>query len=134
MASLDPIARRQFLQEMIEISADHSRTVLFSTHIISDLERVADVIWILREGVIGWAGPLDSLKESVVRLSITSRRSLPAALPLTRALSQRVSGQRASAVVTHWCEDELLRLRQELDADIEVEPLSLEDIFVEFHT
>jgi ABC-2 type transport system ATP-binding protein len=133
MSSLDPLSRRQFLQQMIEITADRTRTVLFSTHIISDLERVADVIWIVRNGVIAWAGPLDSLKESVVRLSITSRRPLPAALPLLTAISQQVAGQRASAVVTHWNEQEHLRLAQQLDADIAVESLSLEDIFVEFH-
>ncbi len=37
------------------------RTVLFSTHIVSDLERVADRIWIVRDGTVVWAGPLDEL-------------------------------------------------------------------------
>jgi ABC-2 type transport system ATP-binding protein len=133
MASLDPISRRQFLQEIISIASAQTRTVLFSTHIISDLERIADQIWILRRGAIAWAGPLDTLKESVVRLTIASRRTLPTTLALPTALSQQVAGQRASAVVTHWSEAELARLRQDLDADIEVEPLGLEDIFVEFH-
>jgi ABC-2 type transport system ATP-binding protein len=133
MASLDPVSRRQFLQELIAIAAAQSRTVLFSTHIISDLERIADQIWIVRRGTIAWAGALDALKESVVRLTITSRRALPAALVLPTALSQQVAGTRATAVVMHWSEAELSRLRQDLDADIEVEPLGLEDIFVEFH-
>jgi ABC-2 type transport system ATP-binding protein len=134
VASLDPISRRRLLQELIEIAADRTRTVLFSTHIVSDLERVADVIWIVRNGVIAWAGPLDSLKESVVRLSITSRQPLPAALPLTTALSQQVTDRRASAIVTHWNEPEHLRLQTQLDAEVQVESLSLEDIFVAFHS
>jgi ABC-2 type transport system ATP-binding protein len=133
MASLDPVSRRQFLQEIIAIASARARTVLFSTHIISDLERIADQIWIVRRGVIAWAGPLDALKESVVRLNIASRGPLPATLPLPTALSQQVAGQRANAVVTHWSDSEHVRLRQELDADIEAEPLGLEDIFVEFH-
>ncbi len=133
MASLDPVSRRQFLQELISIAAAQSRTVLFSTHIISDLERIADQIWIVRRGAIAWAGPLDALKESVVRLTITSRRALPTTLALPSALSQQVAGTRATAVVMNWSEAQLARLRQELDADIEVEPLGLEDIFVEFH-
>jgi ABC-2 type transport system ATP-binding protein len=133
VSSLDPISRRRFLQEMLEITADRARTVLFSTHIISDLERVADQIWILRKGALAWAGPLDALKESVVRLSIHSRRALPPTLPLPNGLSQRVSEQRASAVVTHWSEPEHRLLQEQLDADIAVEPLSLEDIFIEFH-
>jgi ABC-2 type transport system ATP-binding protein len=133
VASLDPISRRRFLQEMIEITADRSRTVLFSTHIVSDLERIADQIWILRAGVIAWAGPLDTLKESVVRLSIHARQVLPAVLPLPHAISQRVDARRASAVVAQWSEPQHLQLEAALDADIEVESLGLEDIFVEFH-
>jgi ABC-2 type transport system ATP-binding protein len=133
MASLDPISRRQFLQEIIAIASAPSRTVLFSTHIISDLERIADQIWIVRRGTIAWAGPLDALKESVVRLTVTSRRDLPATLPLATAISQQVAGRRASAVVTQWNEAQLPQLRADLDAQVVVEPLSLEDIFVEFH-
>jgi ABC-2 type transport system ATP-binding protein len=134
VASLDPISRRRFLQEILEITADRTRTVLFSTHIVSDLERVADQIWILRDGAIAWAGPLDALQESVVRLSINARRPLPPVLSLDNALSQRVSDRRATAVVTHWTAQQRAPLQQQLDADIEVEPLGLEDIFVELHT
>jgi ABC-2 type transport system ATP-binding protein len=134
VASLDPISRRRFLQEMLEITADRTRTVLFSTHIVSDLERVADQIWILRDGAIAWAGPLDALQESVVRLSIHARKPLPAVLSLDNSLSQRVSDRRATAVVTHWTAHHLAQLQHALDADVEVEPLGLEDIFVELHT
>jgi len=133
VASLDPISRLRFLQEVLEITADHTRTVLFSTHIVSDLERVADQIWIIRKGSIAWAGPLDSLKESVVRLRISARQVLPPQLPLPDALSQQVADRRATAVVTQWTEQQHLQLQSDLDADIEVERLSLEDIFVEFH-
>jgi ABC-2 type transport system ATP-binding protein len=133
VASLDPISRRQFLKEMIEIATEKSRTLLFSTHIVSDLERIADQIWILRDGAIAWAGALDTLKESVVRVNIESRKLLPMMLPLTGVISQRIAGTRASAVVSQWSEAECLRVTEELDADIKVESLSLEDIFVEFH-
>ena len=145
VAALDPISRRQFLQELLDIAAKPGRTVLFSTHIVSDLERVADQIWIIRGGTIVWAGPLDYLKESVVRLHITARRPLPAtlattlsatlsaALPRLELLSLRVAGPRATGVITHWGEAALASLREALEADIEVEALGLEDIFVEFH-
>ncbi len=134
VASLDPISRRQFLQEMIEIAAAQSRTMLFSTHIVSDLERIADQIWIMRDGAIAWAGALDTLKESVVRVTISSDKPLPAALPLPGVISQRVSGSRASAVIGQWSEDRADTLTQALDANIAVESMSLEDIFVEFHS
>jgi ABC-2 type transport system ATP-binding protein len=134
VSSLDPIARRRFLQEMIAITADRSRTVLFSTHIVSDLERIADQIWILRGGAVAWAGPLDALQESVVRLRISARQPLPAQLPLSACLSQQVAGSRASAVVSNWNAQLHEQVQEQLAAQIDVEPLGLEDIFVEFHS
>ncbi|HEV2702452.1 MAG TPA: ABC transporter ATP-binding protein [Steroidobacteraceae bacterium] len=134
VASLDPIARRRFLQEMIALTQERTRTVLFSTHIVSDLERIADQIWILRGGTIAWAGPLDVLQESVVRLNITARQPLPRELPLSGCLSQQVAGVRASAVVSNWNAQLQGQLQEQFAAEIQVEPLGLEDIFVEFHT
>jgi len=133
VAALDPVSRRQFLQQLLEIASDSRRTVLFSTHIVSDLERVADQIWIVRAGQLAWAGALDDLKESVVRLHISARQPLPLALPLAGVLSLRTADQRATAVVSHWDADVLPQLCKALNADIDVEPLGLEDLFVEFH-
>jgi ABC-2 type transport system ATP-binding protein len=62
-ASLDPLARRQFLQMIIDLAAPGERTVLFSTHITSDLEHVADRVAILKAGRIAWQGLLEDLKE-----------------------------------------------------------------------
>lgn len=62
-ASLDPLARRQFLQMIIDLAAPGERTVLFSTHITSDLEHVADRVAILKSGRIAWDGLLEDLKE-----------------------------------------------------------------------
>ncbi len=73
VASLDPIARRRFLQQVLEIASDNTRAVIFSTHIVSDLERVANRIWILKDGWLVWDGETDALKESVVRLHIRAR-------------------------------------------------------------
>ncbi|MGH8219549.1 MAG: ABC transporter ATP-binding protein [Steroidobacteraceae bacterium] len=142
VAALDPISRRQFLKELLDIAANPGRTVLFSTHIVSDLERVADQIWIIRQGTILWAGPLDRLKESVVRLHIKGRLPLPATLPRLlsatpqqlQVLSLRAAGPRATAVVSQWDEAAQSPLREALDVDIEVESLALEDIFIEFHS
>jgi ABC-2 type transport system ATP-binding protein len=80
-----------------EIAAQETRTVLFSTHITSDLERVANEIWILREGTLAWHSELDCLKESVVRLNIRARGRLPAPLDIAGALSCRSDGVRATA-------------------------------------
>ena len=73
VASLDPIARRQFLHELFAIAESHARAVLFSSHIVSDLERAANKVWIVKDGRLHWQGEIDALKESVVRLQIRAR-------------------------------------------------------------
>jgi len=50
VASLDPVARRWFLETVLETVADGVGTVLFSTHITSDLERIASHVALLRDG------------------------------------------------------------------------------------
>ncbi|MGA2230721.1 MAG: ABC transporter ATP-binding protein [Tepidisphaeraceae bacterium] len=62
-ASLDPLARRSFLQLLVELAEPGKRTVLFSTHITADLERVADRVAILKDGRIIHFGGLEELKE-----------------------------------------------------------------------
>ena len=47
VASLDHVARRRFLQALVNLTDGHDRAIVFSTHIVSDLERVANRLWIL---------------------------------------------------------------------------------------
>ena len=133
LASLDPIARRRFLGQLLEITADQTRAVIFSSHIISDLERVANEVWILREGRMAWQGELDALKESVVRLHVRARDNLPARLGIANTLHEKVDGNTASISVSGWSPDSAAPLASRLGVEIEVEPLDLEDIFLEMN-
>jgi len=68
VASLDPAARRDFLGELVDQVMDRSTTIVFSTHILTDLERVAVDVAFLSGGKIALHAPLDELLESSVRL------------------------------------------------------------------
>ena len=133
LSSLDPIARRSFLRQLLEITADQKRGVIFSSHVISDLERVANQVWILRDGRMMWSGEMDTLKESVVRLHLRSQQPLPARIGMAHTIHERVEGNMATITVSRWNADESASLATLLHAQIEVEPLDLEDIFVELH-
>ncbi len=135
VASLDPVARRRFLQQVLEIAADNTRAIIFSTHIVSDLERVANRIWILKDGRLIWDGDTDKLKESVVRLHILGRGALPDDLKIPRCLSLRRSddGRSATAAVRDLSATETDALAARLDATIQREGLGLEDVFLEIH-
>lgn len=132
-ASLDPTARRRFLQTVLRLAADGDRTILFSTHITSDLERVADRILILQGGRIVFAGELDVLKDRVKRLHITADRELPDSLHLPGTLSETIDGREAVVTLGEFTPEVLDALRRDHHAEITVEDLNLEDIFLEFH-
>ena len=63
-SGLDPLMRRELLNLLLEVVQDEGRAVLFSTHITSDLERVADHVAILKAGRLVLAGATDELLES----------------------------------------------------------------------
>lgn len=133
VASLDPIARRNFVRRIVDVSDDPQRVVLFSSHIVTDLERAANKVWILKDGDLAWQGGVDELKESVVRLHVRGKRALPSDLGLPHTLACRVDGHRAIVSVTAWNPAERVPLAAKLDAEVEVEALGLEDIFLEMH-
>lgn len=133
VASLDPVARRDFLRTILDIAQTENRTVLFSTHITTDLERVADRVAILRDGQIVFHDELDVLKDNVKRLRITAEHDLPASFAVKGALRTEIEGRNALVAVADAGNGLLSELRSTWHAQIEVEDLSLEEIFLEMH-
>jgi ABC-2 type transport system ATP-binding protein len=63
-AGLDPVFRRELLQRLSALLQDEGKSVLFSTHITTDLERVADFVTFIRDGEIAFSLPKDQLLEA----------------------------------------------------------------------
>jgi ABC-2 type transport system ATP-binding protein len=133
VASLDPSARREFLRTILEMLESRERTILFSTHITSDLERVANRVAILGDGQIRFHGELDELKDRVKRLRIMSRHDLPASFAVPGSLRCEVAGANATVSVANFDERLAADMRQTWDADVAIQDLNLEEIFVEMH-
>ena len=70
-SGLDPIVRRDILGAVIRTIAGEGRTVLFSSHLLEEVEQVADHVTMIREGKIVLSAPLDSLKQSHGGASLT---------------------------------------------------------------
>ena len=77
VASLDPLARREFLQDLMEAVAEHELSVVLSSHLVSDLERVCDYLIVLVDSRVQVAGDVDTLLATHHRL--TGPRRDPAA-------------------------------------------------------
>lgn len=69
-SGLDPVVRREFLESMVERAAD-GKSVLLSSHQISEVERVADQVAILHQGQIALVSSLDDLKTATQELTVT---------------------------------------------------------------
>src|SRR5205807_4083879 len=63
-SGLDPIVRRDILGAVIRTIADEGRTVLFSSHLLEEVEQVADHVTMISEGTIVLSAPLNEIKES----------------------------------------------------------------------
>jgi ABC-2 type transport system ATP-binding protein len=133
VASLDPTARREFLRTLLEIIDDPRRTILFSTHITSDLERVASRVAILKDGRIVFHGELDELKDRVKRLRIAAPRELPPSFAVPGALRCEVAGSVATVSVGDFDQRLVDDMRESWQAEVSVHDLNLEEIFVEMH-
>lgn len=133
VASLDPVARRQFLQQLVDIAADENRAIIFSSHIVSDMERVANQVWMLQSGELSYQGGLDELKESIARVTISAAENLPKNLGLNDVVKQRVQDKQAWVTLKNWVPEQQEQIAQQFNADVHVEYLSLEDIFLELN-
>ena len=133
VASLDSIARRHFLEQIVEVAADGNRAVILSSHIVSDIERLASRVWILKDRHLHWHGDFDALKESIVRLHLRTRAPLAANVEIPNALRIQRGETGATAIVRDWSSASAAGIAESIGAEIEVESLTLDDIFLELH-
>jgi len=87
VAALDPLARREFLQGLMEYVAEHGTTVILSSHLVSDLERVCDHLISLVASRVQIAGDVDDLLSTHFRLTTARREagSLPEGMTVLQA-------------------------------------------------
>ena len=129
-SALDPIARSQFLDLLLGIIQDENRTIIISSHILSDVEKVIDHTLIMRKGSVLRDCSFDSLREEFVRFTLTCLDGpLPTELPFENAISCEKSEGRAVMTVQNYSQEMLEAKAKALNCEIEIRPLSLEEIY-----
>ena len=128
---LDTVARRQFLELAIDLLQRDGRTILFSSHILSDVERIADRIGILVAGKLAVDCPLDDLKKRVKKLRLIFPEQPPANLHLTEIVNQQSQGRELVITVANLNEQKQTIIETFKPSSCTEIPMSLEDIFIE---
>jgi ABC-2 type transport system ATP-binding protein len=130
-SGLDAVVRRDFLESIVGVIHEEGRTVFFSSHIIHEVERVADWIGIVHEGTLKTVQPLDELKARVKRIRLVFPEGCPDSLNVDGLLSLRRNGREALLTVEGFCQATESALAAYSPQSVEVIDLPLEDIFVE---
>jgi ABC-2 type transport system ATP-binding protein len=123
VSSLDPLARREFLQGLMAHVADHGAGVILSSHLVSDLERVCDYLIVLIDSRVRVAGEVDELLARHHRVT-GARRDL-AALPADADVIEESHTDRQSTLI--------VRTTTPIDGVLfAVEQLTLEDLVLAY--
>jgi ABC-2 type transport system ATP-binding protein len=129
-SGLDPIVRRDILAAIIRTIAEEGRTVLFSSHLLDEVERVADWVAIIDRGRILLTAPMDEIKDTHRR--VTLRFGGPVETPPSLVGSLSYAG--AGAEWSYICSGESQQLRHAAEAIgatvVDDAALSLDEIFV----
>jgi len=129
-AALDPLARAQFLDLLLQIIQTENRTIIISSHILSDVEKVIDHAVIMKEGHILLDCSFDELRERFCQVRISALgKELPAELPFENIIHCKRSDGQAVLTVQDCPPEKLQEQAKSLDCWIEIETLPLEDIY-----
>ena len=131
-ANLDTVLRREFLESVLEMLVDRGMTVLISSHILTDVERIADHVGILAGGRIQLAAPLDALKESVKRLRLVFPGDAPDTVEVPGAVNVRRRERELLVTVQDFTPRLLDDIHRRYGVRAEVQGLDLEELFIEF--
>src|SRR5580693_3959676 len=123
VASLDPLARREFLQHLMESVAEDGLSVVLSSHLVSDVERVCDYLIVLVSSRVQVAGEMEDLLASHHRLT-GPRRDLET-LPANQEVIEANHTDRQSTLIVRTDQ-------QILDPRWTVEQISLEDLVLAY--
>ncbi|NBE79865.1 ABC transporter ATP-binding protein [Micromonospora rubida] len=123
VASLDPIARREFLRGLMAHAAEHGSSVILSSHLVSDLERVCDYLIVLTASRVRVAGDIEELMGSHYRL--TGARRNAADLPAGAEMIEHSFTERQSTFIVR----SVVPIE---DTSLTVEQLTLEDVVLAY--
>jgi ABC-2 type transport system ATP-binding protein len=125
VASLDPLARREFLQSLMAYIAEHGASVILSSHLVSDLERVCDYLIVLVDSRVRVAGEVDDLLSTHHRV-IGARRAPGDLPPGVEVIEESHTDRQSTLIVRSAAPID--------DPSLAVEQITMEDLVLAYMT
>jgi ABC-2 type transport system ATP-binding protein len=123
IASLDPLARREFLQVLMESTAESEVSVVMSSHLVADLERISEYLVVLVDSRVQLAGEIDQLLAS--HQLLTGARRDPATMPPNQHVITASHTDRQSTILVR-CDEPIA------DPSWSVDQIDLEDLVLAY--
>jgi ABC-2 type transport system ATP-binding protein len=129
-SALDPVARGRFLDLLLQMIQNENRTIIISSHILSDVEKVIDHVVIMQAGRILRNCSFDELKEEFCRVRIsTLSGDLPAKLPFENVIQHQRSNGQAVITVRNATPEQIEQTAEDMNCQVEIQTLPLEEIY-----
>lgn len=130
---VDPVVRRHFLESMIRLIAETGRTVLFSSHVLSDVERVADRIGIIQSGVLTVDCTLEEFKQRLRQVRVRFSSEVPSLDAIEGIVSARIDKSEAMLTIVNYDGRSEEALRSAGAVDLELLESALEELFIDYN-
>ena len=117
------------MRTLLLLNQEYRQTILFSSHITTDIERVAADVAILDKGKIVYHGDLDDLKEQIQCLYLKADAA-PDHLAFDGFVSKRIDGNRLQVWVRDWDTQKTKQLSEQLGAPVHMDSVGLEELFM----
>lgn len=128
---LDPIARQEFIDNVMDLLLEEERTVFFSSHILSDVEKIADKIGILKKGRIFLEMNLDDMKKSFKQIQLNFRETPRDSFEHPNIVSSKRIGKTVILTVKDFDENIIQSIQKDSNAEVEILDMNFEQIFIE---
>lgn len=129
---LDPVARKDFLESIIELIHEAGTTILISSHSLDDLERISDHIGIIEKGKMKLETNLEDLKRTTKQIKLVSHKKIEN-INFKDLLESEKYENSFTGVFKNWDENKYREIKNQFpDANIEVNNMKLEDIFLAY--
>jgi ABC-2 type transport system ATP-binding protein len=130
---LDAAIRRQFLEGIIELIMRQGRTILFSSHILGDIERVADKIVVIDKGVIRADCPLEQFRTAVKKVRFVFGQTSPEKTDIEGLLHSKRVDKELEMILVGTADEKIAEWAKSAGAEeYQIIKQNLEDQFIEY--